>query len=111
MEVLKVNELANEIEQEELWIKEDNLNRLEEFLKEHENNRVTIEYHGTHYYENLDFTYTQNRKQIIISDFNNEMLGTVEIDIDYIFSVGLQLFRNDLDIEFLDGYIMKIYVE
>ena len=111
MEVLKVNELANEIEQEELWIKEDNLNRLEEFLKEHENNRVTIEYHGTHYYENLDFTYTQNRKQIIISDFNNEMLGMVEIDINNIFSVGLQLFRNDLVIEFLDGNVMNLNVE
>jgi len=111
MEVLKSNELANEIEQEELEFKEDNLNRLEEFLKEHENDSITIEYHGTHYYESLDFTYTQNYKQIIISDSENEMLGTVEIDIDNIFSIGLQLFKNDLDVEFLDGNIMKIYVE
>ena len=111
MEVLKSNRLSDEIEQEELAIKEDNLNRLEGFLKEHKNSSVTIEYHGTHYYENLDFTYTQNCKQIIISDYKNEMLGTLEIDINNIYSVGLQLFRNDLDIEFLDGNVMNINVE
>jgi hypothetical protein len=111
MIVLKSNRLVDEIKQEELGIKEANLNRLEEFLKEHENSSVTIEYHGTHYYENLDFTYTWNCKQIIISDSYNELLGTLEIDINNIFSVGLQLFRNDLTIEFIDGSIMNINVE
>ena len=89
--------LSERIELEEENFRKENLDNLVNFLTKCEGQAITIENHGQRPFEELSWTFTRDRSQIIISDLS-EMYGTQEIDIDNILSCGLQMFCMDEDV-------------
>ena len=88
--------LAERIEAEEVKTREGNIGRLEEFLTRAEGNSISVDYHGIRFFKELFWTYSMDRKQIVLS-CKTEMCGLHEIDIDEILSVGYPLFSFDQD--------------
>jgi len=102
---LQKETLSERIEMEEEFIRKGNLDRLEEFLSKAESQNVSIDYHGIRFFEELSWTYTRDKKTIIISDEDeSKIYGLQQIDLKDILSCGLQMFCMDEDVFEIDFY-------
>lgn len=97
--------LAEQIELEEKGFREENLEMLKQFLNKARSESITIEWNGIHFYPEMEWHFTRDLSQIIIQDeFEDMILGTTDIIIENIASVGYQLFCMDNDVLIVELY-------
>ena len=91
--------LLDTIEQEEAKFREENLNRLKDFLTKCNGQAITIDWNGIHFYPESKWHITRDLSLIVIEDdFEDMILGTTDIIIENIMDTGLELFCMSEDI-------------
>lgn len=100
-------------EEAESQNRRNNIHALESFLSKAQDMPVTIINNGIRFFEELDWNYTQDFKTIIIQDAcEDKIFGTLEIDLDDLYSVGEMIFQEGiLVIDKMNGDTINISID